>query len=117
MSYEAARRQQWATLMKSRLELLKELQELGVETIFAEYDGCGDSGQIHPPEFGSVEVSQATVAAVQDLFFEVLNHEYGGWALNEGSYGQFTWSVQEDRIHLVITDWTPRTNHTEEVYL
>jgi hypothetical protein len=117
MTYESERKERIDTITKSRLELVQQLQQIGVETIFAEYDGCGDSGQIHPPEFGSIEVSKATVVAVHDLLFEVLNNYYGGWALNEGSYGHFTWSVKEDRIHLVLADWSPGSKYTEEADL
>jgi hypothetical protein len=58
--------------MAARPELVDQLQKLGVETVTAEYNGEGDSGQIETPDFGSVEVSDAMVTAVEYLFYDVL---------------------------------------------
>jgi hypothetical protein len=85
----------------TRAELLQQLRELGVESVTAEYDGSGDSGQIENPEFGPVEVPTALTTAVQDLFYDLLGELYGGWEINEGSFGQFIWNVREDNINLV----------------
>lgn len=85
----------------TRTELLQQLQELGVETVTAEYDGSGDSGQIDDPHFGSDEIPRDLTMAVQDLFYDILAQYYGGWEINEGSFGQFTWDVGTDRIDLV----------------
>jgi uncharacterized protein DUF6878 len=84
----------------TRDALAKKLQELGVQKVTAAYDGSGDSGQVEEPEFGSIKVPQPTVSAVQDLFYDLLEDEYGGWEINEGSYGQFEWNVSDDRINL-----------------
>jgi hypothetical protein len=84
-----------------RSDLLQQLRQLGVETVTAEYDGAGDEGQIETPEFGSSEVSDEIVRAVESLFYELLEQLYGGWEDNEGACGQFTWNVENDKIHLV----------------
>ena len=99
------------TSERSRPELLQQLRQLGVERISAEYNGSGDDGQINDPEFGSVEVSGGVEKAVLDLFYEVLEEYYGGWEINEGSYGLFTWDVGADRINLLHT---MRMDETEE---
>jgi hypothetical protein len=85
----------------TRTELLQELQELGVESVTAEYNGSGDEGQIETPEFGPVEVPHDLVMAVEDLFYELLGQLYGGWENNEGAFGQFKWSMGSDRVNLV----------------
>jgi hypothetical protein len=90
-----------SSVASTRSEVLEQLRQLGVETVTAEYDGAGDSGQIENPECGSVEVPHALTTAVQDLFYELLEQFYGGWEINEGSFGQFIWNVREDNINLV----------------
>jgi Family of unknown function (DUF6878) len=95
----------------SRTGLLKQLRKLGVETVTAEYDGCGDSGQVDDPHFDSEKVSGDLAMSVQELFYDVLEEYYGGWEINEGSYGLFTWDVRADKINLLHT---MRLDETEE---
>ncbi len=97
--------------MSTRSEVLEKLRQLGVQTVMAPYDGCGDSGQIETPDFGSVEVPGALVTAVQDLFYDFLEEFYGGWEINEGSFGTFEWDLKADRINL---EHSTRTYDTEE---
>ncbi len=90
-----------SSVTSGRRELVQQLQRLGVETVTAEYDGSGDSGQIDVPEFGAVKVPDALATAVQDLFYDVLGDLYAGWEVNEGSFGEFEWDVKQNRINLV----------------
>ena len=85
----------------ARPELLKKLRTLGIESVTVAYDGSDDSGQIDDPDFGSSEVPRDLVMAVQDLFYDVLADHYGGWEIDEGSFVEFAWDVQADRINLV----------------
>ena len=94
-----------------RGKLVDQLRQLGVERVTAEYDGCGDSGQVDHPHFGSEMASADLAPAIQELFYEVLEEYHGGWELNEGSYGLFTWEVLTDRINLLHT---MRLDETEE---
>ena len=84
-----------------RAELRAQLRQLGVETVTAEYDGYGDSGQINDSDFGSSKVPPSSASAVQDLFYDLLEEHYAGWEINEGSFGQFVWDVKADSINLV----------------
>ncbi len=97
-----------------RRELYQKLRKLGVKTVTAQYDGCGDSGQIEDPEFGPVEVPPALVRAVHDLFYDLLEAHYAGWEINEGSFGQFEWDLGADSIAL---EHSTRTYETEEQVL
>ena len=85
----------------TRATLCAQLRKLRVQTVFAEYDGEGDDGQVGNPNFGSVKVPGGLELAVQDLFYEVLEAYYAGWEINEGSFGEFVWNVQADSIQLV----------------
>jgi len=97
----------------TRGELLKKLRRLRVEAVTAAYDGSGDSGQIDDPDFGFREVPRDVVLAAQDLFYDVLADHYGGWEINEGSFGEFAWDVRADRITLVYNGRIESV-HTEE---
>jgi len=97
----------------SRTELLKQLQELGVESVAAEYSGSGDEGQVETPEFGPVDVPHDVVTAVESLFYEVLEELYGNWEDNAGAFGQFIWNVGNDRLDLVHNTRT-ESYETEE---
>jgi len=85
----------------TRAELHAQLQKLGVETVTAEYDGEGDDGQVGNPNFGSLEASDDLKKPVRELFYEILEEHYGGWEINEGSFGEFVWNVTADTIHLI----------------
>ena len=93
----------------ARSKLVQELKQQGVESVTAAYDGSGDNGQIDDPEFGGVEVSDDLDIHVQDLFYDLLEAVDVGWQDNEGSFGQFMWNVQEDRITLRHTTRTEDT--------
>jgi hypothetical protein len=95
----------------SRTELRKRLRKHRVETVTAEYDGSGDSGQVGDPTFEPVGAFDGLATDVQHLFYELLEDLYGGWEINEGSFGQFVWNVSEDRITLLHT---ARIESTEE---
>jgi hypothetical protein len=95
----------------SRAELVRQLQELGADKVTAAYDGCGDSGQIESPNFWGVEIAHDLVTAVEALFYDYLEELYGGWELNEGSYGIFEWDLRADKISLAHT---MRMDETEE---
>jgi hypothetical protein len=98
-----------------RTELAQQLRKLGVTTVTAEYNGSGDDGQIEAPEFGSVAVPSVMVTDVENLFYELLEDLYAGWENNEGGFGQFIWSLQEDRINLVHNWWTESYDTEQQV--
>jgi hypothetical protein len=95
--------------------LAEQLQRVGVETVTADYDGEGDSGQIEEPQFGSTQIPRDVAIAVQDLFYDILEEYYGGWENNEGSFGQFSWDVRADRISLVHNMRTEAVETEEQV--
>jgi hypothetical protein len=97
----------------SRGALLFQLQELGVETVTAMYDGSGDDGQIEEIQFGAIDVPPALVGAVDDLFYELLAELYSGWQDSDGSFGEFRWNIAADSISLVHNVRVP-TYETEE---
>lgn len=111
----------------NRPVLLKVLKDLKVRTVKSEYDGSGDSGQLEGPVLDpepkpdlvptvSVLVhggwrpkdgeitetrTKTLIEAIQDLFYDLLEIQHPGWEINEGSTGEFLWTVRFDRVRLI----------------
>jgi len=85
----------------TRAEVRNQLRQLGVEVATARYDGSGDEGWVEAPGFGLIEVPPDLRTTVEDLFYELLEENYGGWENNEGAFGEFVWDVKSDRIDVV----------------
>lgn len=94
-----------------REAVAKLLKSLGVASVHADYDGFGDSGQIESPDFlgdlipGTeqhlvLKVEAVMAERVRDLLYTFLEDLHPGWEINEGSFGQFEWDLQTDKIHL-----------------
>lgn len=100
------------------------LSAAGITSVTVSFDGEGDSGQMDDitayvgdgrRDLPDVQVDVVKAAgdsdtlhraqaslrdAVVDLCYAVLEEEQGGWEINEGAYGEFTFSVAERRIDL-----------------
>jgi hypothetical protein len=46
--------------------------------------------------------------AVEELFYMILEHRYGGWEINDGSNGEFNWDIESEKIN-----WTHTSYYTE----
>ncbi|MFB6284104.1 MAG: DUF6878 family protein [Halobacteria archaeon] len=68
-------------------ELLQKLRNRGITSIQIEYHGSGDSGDIFDPCCYGEEVSEEENEGLKDLVFAVLEREYPGWEINDGSEG------------------------------
>ena len=82
-----------------------ELQQLGVTSVYAEYDGVGDSGQIDQISYldGSdpaqaIVVGEPTNERVEALLYALLNLRHGGWENNDGASGSFRWVLIDGTI-------------------
>jgi hypothetical protein len=100
------------------------LSEAKITRILADFDGEGDSGQLgnvtaycgealrempnvnialQRASWGSDkrETCPATLReAVEQLCFDCLEQEHGGWENNDGAFGEFAFDVAERRIEL-----------------
>ena len=77
-----------------------ELRALGVATVFAEYDGVGDSGQIDCISYRNdsdpaqlVSVGAEVGERVDALLYALLEMRHGGWEINDGAFGTFSWNL------------------------
>jgi len=53
---------------------------------------------------------------VEDVFYRILEAEHGGWEINAGSFGTFTYDVFEDEITLEYSERVESTVATTETY-
>jgi hypothetical protein len=103
MAANKARHQDAAVAV--RAELLKQLRAGAIVHVMAEYDGQEDSGQIERPAFfqageESILLPEVVTEATRDMFYNFLEAEYPGWEINEGSSGEFSWTMEDDKMHL-----------------
>ena len=61
------------------------------------YNGSGDSGYI---ESSFESIGDAVPAEVEDLAYEQLENNFGGWEINEGSQGHFVFDFNDGTITL-----------------
>lgn len=82
-----------------------DLHALGIATVYAEYDGVGDGGQIeqisyfdHSDDAQPVSVDEQTNGRVEALLYALLNMRHSGWENNDGAYGNFSWNLIDGTI-------------------
>ena len=89
-------------LAANRAELLRALRSAGAAELVADYDGCGDSGNVEGlhllPE--GVTPAPATEARLADFAWAFVSHHHPGFENNEGAFGQLRWDMGEDAIAL-----------------
>lgn len=82
-----------------------EVPSNGILTL--SYNGGGDSGYI---EGSFDETSEGVPASIEDWCYSELEKSFGGWEINEGSDGKFTFKFNDS---IVILDHTYNTEVNE----
>jgi hypothetical protein len=114
------------------------LSAAGVTHVAVGFDGEGDSGQIdgaaahagdavvdfpatkvtlHRGQLGREELATQEISlreAVEELCYDHLEREFGGWENNYGAFGEFAFDVAERKLALDIN--TRFTDHTHYSY-
>lgn len=94
-----------------RVQLFAALKMYGIKSIRAEYDGSGDSGDINyfhcDPEKREEmldeplgETGKTLKETLEQICWDGLEAEEGGWEINEGSYGTIEFDVKEQTIKM-----------------
>ncbi len=110
----------------NKTTLFDALAEAGITRVLADFDGEGDSGQIDniAAYCGDAvrEIPNATLSlqqvswgsdkrdtrratlpeSVEQLCYDYLEQEHGGWENNDGAFGEFTFEVAEKRVELAF---------------
>lgn len=77
------------------LQTVKDVSE-GLNLMELRYNGSGDSGYIE----GTFENGEPVPAGIEDYCYRILEDNYGGWEINEGSQGAFYFNLNEKTITL-----------------
>ena len=83
---------------------ISKLMDLGVAKIRAEFDGSGDSGEVHEILFYDIDdneiefYSQAIENFIYDKIDGMVDSYCGDWVNNDGGYGYLNISVVEKTI-------------------
>lgn len=83
-------------------DLRARLQQRGVAVVTVEYDGYGDSGMIDSiaavsADNSPVEIAAET-AALEGLFYDILESRYYGWQDDLGARGVFRWDLATNAL-------------------
>ena len=77
----------------------------GIEKVIAEFDGQGDSGEVHEYSFYDTDdnlidytVNQELEDYIYSLVEDCVNSYGGDWVNNDGGYGQVTINVKDKSI-------------------
>jgi hypothetical protein len=117
------------------------LENEKIEKFEVSFDGSGDSGQIEDISLDSKILKKKVVGAIlsagnvydpitkttsqkwekdvdvegliQGICYEVLEDSFGGWEINDGSYGSFNFDVKKRKMTLEMNERVMEVN-TEE---
>lgn len=111
-------------LPTNKTALFDALAAAGISHIVVTFDGSGDSGQIESIDAHAGEVSavlpsidveiasptwdgsdldrrsMSVAQAIEQLAYDFLEGTHGGWEINEGAFGEFTFDVASEAIRL-----------------
>lgn len=138
-TYERARQAQIAADRRNKARIFDALTAAGIERVNVTFDGMGDSGQIETvvaaspggivdlPEqtlaiervpFGETKPGSADIPlpeAIEELCYAYLEQEHAGWEINDGSFGEFVFDVEDRRVTLEFEQrYTDSTTYTHE---
>lgn len=54
--------------------------------------------------------------AIEQLCYDLLEMEHGGWEINEGSFGTFEFTIKDNLIHLAFSQRVQTTEESEHEY-
>ena len=96
--------------------LLHEIMESGARpdsngVLQLDYNGSGDSGFI---ESSFDDGGGRVPANIEDWCYQVLENNYGGWEINEGSQGYFLFDTKNNTIELELT-YNELTEENEDI--
>ena len=90
-------------LTEDVISFMEELKSRGKTSYEVRFDGSGDSGYIGE--------GQNIPSGVEDFLYTKLGNYYGGWEINEGSYGEFIFFPDDMTVELNfnerLSQWEP----------
>lgn len=126
---------------ENKAVLFEALGQAGVTTVFVEFDGYGDSGQIEDisahagpdiavdlpacnveiarVEYRSLEIVRETFTvkeAIERLTYDFLEETHSGWEDSQGAYGDFLFDVAKRTIMLNYNERIEASEYTQHVF-
>ena len=87
------------------LPVISRLIDCGIAKVIAEFDGQGDSGEVHEYSFYDIDdnlidykENQELEDYIYSLIEECVNSYGGDWVNNDGGYGHVTINVKDKSI-------------------
>ena len=113
---------QWAEERKqetaaARIALLAELKAAGITQVDANYDGCGDSGNVDYTSFKPEGIKPSDDLAMRlcDFLWSVAYNLYPGFENNDGGCGDIIWVIETDVIDVEHQErFTDYNNYSHE---
>jgi|694.fasta_scaffold91467_2 hypothetical protein len=84
------------------LETMKNWLDKGILMMKVEFSGGGDSGYIEDYGYDEKGNNHPIPASMEDFLYNMLESNFGGWEINEGSQGQFEIYNKSSEIILSI---------------
>jgi hypothetical protein len=84
------------------IEEITKWKSEGIRTIKVDFDGGGDSGYINERGLGNGDIEVEMPASFSDFLYDMLESNYGGWEINEGSQGYFEIYTNDNLVQLSI---------------
>ena len=137
MQYQAHAKALAEANKANKTAIFAALSAASITLVTVTFDGGGDSGQIQevlaqagdaPVDLPSVQVDMLRAPwngdkpdtwkmslrdAIEEICFDYLSQEHGGWENNDGGQGDFTFHVDEQRIELDFNQfYTESTNYS-----
>jgi hypothetical protein len=84
------------------LETMKNWLDKGILMMKVEFNGGGDSGYIEDYGYDEKGNNHPIPASMEDFLYNMLESNFGGWEINEGSQGQFEIYNKSSEIILSI---------------
>lgn len=87
------------------------------EKVLIEYSGSGDEGYINDitagPAIEGLAIDTELYQDLEDVAYDLLEENFGGWEINEGSAGTMTIDVKERKVS-IHHGWTIETTEYED---
>jgi len=82
-------------LSETEMEIIADT---GLNQLSVDYSGYGDSGEIESTYMDENGDHQDIPTRIEDILYRVLEDAYGGWEINEGSYG--TINIEDGEVFI-----------------
>jgi hypothetical protein len=83
------------------LETMKDWLNKGITIIRVDFNGGGDSGYIEDNGYDEKGTNYPIPASMEDFLYNMIESNFGGWEINEGSQGQF--EIYNDSSEIILS--------------